>query len=170
MTRVLLAVDVQKGFVSPSSEHVLKPIETVQHRFDHVIFSRYCNPEGSPFRTILKYDQMAPDEDDTHLAIVARTDALIYDKPGYSAFNDTLLNHLRGLAVSEVWIAGIATEACVLKTVMDLFEAGIVPWVIADLCASDKEHRFHDMAISIIGTLVGPHHIVNSEGLSRTAA
>jgi hypothetical protein len=30
MPKVLVAVDVQKGFVSPSSEHVLKPIEAIQ--------------------------------------------------------------------------------------------------------------------------------------------
>jgi len=162
MPRVLVAVDVQKGFVTPSSEHVLKPIETIQHRFDHVVFTRFYNPDPSPFRRILDYHDLAPGDEGVELAITPHTDAVIIDKPNYSGCNDELKRHLALWQADEVYIAGIATEACVLKTVSDLFEQDIRTWVIADLCASDKDHRFHDMAISILGTLVGTKHLLNS--------
>lgn len=162
MPKVLVAVDVQKGFVSPSSQHVLKPIEAIQHRFDHIVFTRFYNPDPSPFRRILDYHDLAPGSEGVELAITPRADAVIIDKPNYSGCNDELERHLALWKASEVYIAGIATEACVMKTVSDLFEQDIVTWVIADLCASDKEHRFHDMAISILGTLIGTKHLVNS--------
>lgn len=162
MPKVLVAVDVQKGFVSPSSRHVLKPIEDIQYRFDHVVFTRFYNPDPSPFRRILGYHDLAPGSEGVELAVKPRADAVIIDKPDYSGCNDELKRHLALWRTDEVHITGIATEACVLKTVGDLFEQNILTWVIADLCASDKEHRFHDMAISILGTLIGTKHLVNS--------
>lgn len=165
MPTVLVAVDVQKGFVSPSSRHIVAPIEALQHRFDHVVFTRFYNPDPSPFRRILGYCDLAPGSEGTELAVVPRADAVIIDKPDYSGCNDELKRHLALWRTDEVHIAGIATEACVMKTVSDLFERDIITWVIADLCASDKEHRFHDMAISILGTLIGTKHLVNSAEL-----
>ncbi|MBP2159203.1 MULTISPECIES: cysteine hydrolase family protein [Asticcacaulis] len=170
MPKVLVAVDVQKGFVSPSSRHVLKPIEDIQHRFDHVVFTRFYNPDPSPFRRILGYHDLAPGSEGIELAITPRPDAVIIDKPNYSGCNAALERHLARWRAREVHVAGIATEACVMKTVGDLFEQDILTWVIADLCASDKEHRFHDMAISILGTLIGTNHLVNSAEIMPEAA
>jgi nicotinamidase-related amidase len=169
MPKVLVAVDVQKGFVSPSSQHVLKPIEAIQHHFDHVVFTRFYNPDPSPFRRILDYQKMAPGSDGIELAITPRADAVIIDKPNYSGCNDRLEWQLNAWQAREVYIAGIATEACVMKTVSDLFEQDVVTWVIADLCASDKEPRFHDMAISILGTLIGTKHLINSQEVMASA-
>jgi nicotinamidase-related amidase len=162
MPKILVAVDVQKGFVTPSSQHVLKPIEAIQHRFDHVVFTRFYNPDPSPFRRILDYHDLPPGSEGVELAIAPRPDAVIIDKPNYSGCNGELERQLKAWRANEVHIAGIATEACVMKTVSDLFEQDILTWVIADLCASDKEQRFHDMAISILGTLVGTKHLINS--------
>jgi nicotinamidase-related amidase len=99
------------------------------------------------------------------LAVTPRADAVVIDKPNYSGCNEELERQLAEWRAREVYVAGIATEACVMKTVSDLFEQDILTWVIADLCASDKEHRFHDMAISILGTLIGTKHLVNSAEL-----
>lgn len=169
MPKILIAVDVQKGFLSPSSQHVVKPIEAIQDRFDYVVFTRFYNPDPSPFRRILNYHALAPGSEGIELAVTPRPDALIIDKPNYSGCNDALKEQLEKWNARDVYIAGIATEACVLKTVSDLFEQDILTWVIADLCASDKEHRFHDMAISILGTLIGTKHLVNSAELMMSA-
>ncbi len=62
-------------------------------------------------------------------------------------------------------ICGIATEAGVLKTVIDLFEYHFTPWVLEDLCASDKNGEFHDMAVKVIGALIGEDHIIDRQTL-----
>jgi len=164
--KVLIVVDAQKGFVTPSSQGVLEPIENLQYHFDKVIFTKFHNPDPSPFRRILKYCKLAPESEDTYLALEPRDDAVIIARPLYTCVTKELRDILSDWRVDEVYIAGIATEACVLKTVLDLFEYDIRPWVIADLCASDKNQRFHDMALELIASLIGPEHMVNSHALT----
>lgn len=167
--KTLLIVDVQKGFVTPQSQHIVEPLEALQYQFDNVIFTRFHNPDPSPFRQILKYYKLAPHSAGTRLAIEPRADAVIFDRPLYTCVTDELRRHLAQLDVHEIFIAGIATEACVLKTVVDLFEHNIVPWVLEDLCASDKDRQFHDYAIAIIGKLIDPGHVIQSDD-ARLAA
>lgn len=170
--RVLIVVDAQKGFVTPSSEPVLGLLETLQSQFDRVILTKFHNPDPSPFRRILNYCELAPDSEDAGLAIVPRQDAVIVSRALYTCITAELLDILRTWGVDEVYMAGIATEACVLKTALDLFEADIRPIVIADACASDKNDRFHTMAIELITSLIGTENVVNSgtvSGRSRAA-
>ena len=162
--QVLIVVDVQAGFVTPHSQHVIKPLENLQYEFDHVIFTKFYNPEPSPFRRILGYDKMAPKSPETELALQPREDAVIISRPIYSCVTEPILVRLKTWGVREVFIAGIATEACVLKSVIDLFELNIRPWVLEDLCASDKGGEFHDPAIKVMGKLIGLQHIIKSTG------
>jgi nicotinamidase-related amidase len=166
--QVLIIVDAQKGFVTPHSQHVITPLENLQYEFDHVVFTKFYNPEPSPFRKILGYDQMAPKSPETELALQPREDAVIISRPIYSCVTEPLLVRLKTWGVREVFIAGIATEACVLKSVIDLFELNIRPWVLEDLCASDKGAEFHDPAIKVMGKLIGPQHIIKSTGPEAT--
>lgn len=160
--KVLLAVDVQTGFVTEDSRHVVAPLAKIQHRFDHAVFTRFYNPDPSPFRRILHYDKMGRGDPDTALALVPRGDAVIMERALYSCVTDEFLDYLREWNATEVFIAGIATEACVLKTVIDLFEKDITPWVLKDLCASDKGAEFHDPAMKVISKLIDPGHIIHS--------
>lgn len=164
--KVLIVVDAQKGFVAASSEHVLTTLESLQDRFDRVILTKFQNPDPSPFRRILNYCELAPESEDTALAIKPRDDAVIISRALYTCITDELLDSLAGWGVNEVHVAGIATEACVLKTALDLFEADIRPIVIADACASDKNERFHTMAMELITSLIGTDNVVNSAALS----
>jgi nicotinamidase-related amidase len=166
---VLIVVDVQEGFVSPSSQHVLEGIENLQYDFDRVIFTKFSNPVSSPFRRILKYCKLAPESEDTRLAIDPREDAVILERSLYTCVTAELRETLKRWRVKDVHIVGIATEACVLKTVLDLFEFDITPWVIADLCASDKNARFHDMAMELIASAIGSDHVLNSHAVAQHA-
>lgn len=167
---VLIVVDAQKGFVAPSSEHVLETLESLQDRFDRVILTKFQNPDPSPFRRILNYCELAPESEDTALAITARPDAEIVSRALYTCITAELLDILARWDVHEVHVAGIATEACVLKTALDLFEADIRPVVIADACASDKNDRFHTMAIELITSLIGTENVINSATLTGRQA
>jgi len=167
--KALIIVDAQKGFVAPSSEHVLTTLEALQERFDHVILTQFHNPDPSPFRRILNYSKLAPGDEDTALAIAPRGDASVIARPLYTCVTPELLSILRGWGVDEVHVAGIATEACVLKTALDLFEADIRPIVIADACASDKNERFHTMAMELITSLIGTENVINSAVLTGQA-
>lgn len=164
---VLLVVDVQKGFVTPASAHVVAPIEALQARFERVVLTAFENPDPSPFRDILAYDKLSPDDPDTELALRPRDDALILTRCAYGG-GRSLIDSLRGMDAETVYLCGIATEACVLKTALDLFEAGITPLLLADLCASDKDRRYHDMALEILSKAIGPHNLRHSGTVFKT--
>jgi len=168
--QVLLVVDVQKGFVTPQSQHVVRPLENLQYEFDYVIFTKFYNPDPSPFRKILGYDRMAPKSGETELALQPREDAVVINRPLYSSVTEPLLVRLKTWGLREVFIAGIATEACVLKTVADLFELNIRPWVLEDLCASDEGPEFHNAAIKVMSKMIGPQHIITSTGPEASVA
>lgn len=165
--KVLIIVDAQKGFITKHSEHVLDPIDKLQSRFKgNVIFTKFHNPPHSPFRNILDYQKLAPSDKNTMLAIPQRDDATIIDRPYYTCVTQELKQKLTELSVDEVALCGIATEACVLKTALDLFESSIRTWILKDLCASDQDVRYHDMALELLGKLIGQQHIIQSDTLT----
>jgi nicotinamidase-related amidase len=165
LPNTLILVDIQKGFVTDCSKHLLPLVSKVQNDFKHVIFTKFYNPTPSPFREILDYQKLPPGDEETNLAIEPRPDALIVERPLYTCVTQELLDHLARLGTDEVLVCGIATEACVLKTVLDLFERNIKPWVVENLCASDQEKRYHDMAIELIAKLIGPEHVISRNDL-----
>lgn len=164
--RILLVIDVQNGFVTDASRHVVKAIEAVQTGFETVLYSQFVNPDPSPFRSILKYDKLGRGSSQIDLALSPRQGAAVMEHTTYSSVTSELLYWLRDKQVNEICVCGIATEACVLKTVVDLFENHFITWLVEDLCASDKNAHFHAMAVEIIGALIGQQYVIRREHLA----
>lgn len=162
---VLIIVDVQKGFITEQSKHVIRPIQELQHRFKHVVVAKFSNPDHSPFRSILNYHKLAPHSKESELTFMPREDAFLIDRPLYTCVTRALKSHLKEIDKNEVFLCGVATEACVLKTALDLFESNIRTWLIADLCASDQGDEYHLPAISLLKKLIGKNHVIESVDL-----
>jgi len=101
LPQVLIVVDAQKGFVTPHSQHVITALENLQYEFDHVVFTKFYNPDPSPFRKILGYTGMLPRSDDTELALQPCEDAVIISRPIYSCVTETLLVRLKTWGLRE---------------------------------------------------------------------
>ncbi|HEX4922047.1 MAG TPA: isochorismatase family cysteine hydrolase [Candidatus Bathyarchaeia archaeon] len=160
MSSLLIAIDVQSGFVTETSAHVVDLIAHTQQRFSHVVFTKFYNPDPSPFRTILNYNKMTPGSPETELVVRPEEGAVVIERPRYSCVTEEMHHYLSVRRATEAYVGGIATEACVLETAVDLLEAGIRPIIIEDLCASDKERRYHHMAIELLKKLIGPHNVI----------
>jgi nicotinamidase-related amidase len=169
MPGILIIIDAQKGFITRCSSHVLEQLDRLQHQLNHVIFTKFYNPDPSPFREILDYQKLSPGDSDTALALTPRQDAIIIDHPLYSCVTRELCEHLEKLGAREVYVCGVATEACVLKTVLDLFEHNIRPYVIEDICASDQDKHYHDIAIELMKKLVGEKQIIKLSAVCEAA-
>lgn len=166
MPGILIIVDAQKGFITECSAHVLTTIDKLQHQFEQVIFTKFYNPSSSPLREILDYQKLPPGDADTELALEPREDALTFEHPLYTCVTPELLKHLKNLNAKEVYVCGVATEACVLKTVLDLFENNIRPYVIEDICASDQDKHYNNIAIELMKKLVGKEQIIKLSALN----
>jgi nicotinamidase-related amidase len=59
-------------------------------------------------------------------------------------------------------VIGLDTESCVLKTAVDAFEAGIVPYVVTDLTYSHAGEEAHSAGLLVTGRFIGRRQLVRA--------
>lgn len=157
----LLIVDVQKGFLNDWTADVPARVEALQQEYEKVFVTRFSNLEGSNYRKLIGWHSCAPATKDTELAFTPRDDAVIIDKAVYTCVTAGFLARLKGMGVDTVHLGGIATDNCVLKCAVDLFEAGLRPVVLADFCASHGGPECHDCGLRLLRRLIGEKQVVS---------
>ncbi len=106
------------------------------HPSDHISFKEQGGPwpahcvqstKGAEFHPDLKLPK-------NFILISKATDS---NKDAYSAFDGTeLLEELQKRNITKLWICGIATDVCVLATVLDARKNGFEALVITNACAA----------------------------------
>ena len=159
MTRAMLVVDVQLGFVNRYTYHIPQRIRFLIERGEHdpVLFTRFVNVAGGPYRRFLDWHECTePPETDfaPELAHFAAPDR-VFTKPGFTGISDALAARLRELAPEEVDVVGIDTDMCVLKVALDVFDLGIKPVVLVDCCASTAGLQAHLAGLAVLARNIG---------------
>jgi len=157
----LFIIDVQRGFVNEWTREIPEKVAGLQDRFDTVVATRFVNPEGSFYRSLIGWTRFAPGSDDTTLAFRPRDDALVVDKAQYSCLVPAVETLLAERQIGRVHLCGIATDNCVLKTAVDLFERGIEPVVLADYCASHGGPDCHQAGLLLLRRFIGAGQVVS---------
>ncbi len=156
---ILLVVDVQNAFLNDFTRHLPPRIETlaVQQQFAAVLFTRFLNTEGSPYRVILDWHGCAesPDSDLAGILLPLANHQNVYDKLGKTGLPGKLIERLRVEAPDEVVTVGIDTDMCVLKIAMDVFDLGIRPVVLVDCCASTAGLQAHLAGLAVLARNIG---------------
>ena len=78
----------------------------------------------------------------------------------YTALNEELKNYLKIKNIDEIYICGIDTECCILKTAFDLFEDGYNIYVLKDYSACTLGKERHENAIEILERNIGKEYII----------
>ena len=160
--KCLFVIDVQNGFVTPETKHVVPEILRVMETFpkDLVLASRFVNEKGSAFTEILNWYgvQDAP-ETELYKGVKKRA-GFVAEKYGYSACTPEVLGYLWEHRVTDVYLTGMDTDCCVLATAVDLFENHIRPMVLANYCASTGGKRAHEAGLLALERLIGKEQIV----------
>jgi nicotinamidase-related amidase len=169
MKSCLMVIDVQNGFISDHTRHVIAPIATLlaQNHFDHTLFTRFQNKPNSPYQVILNWHRLNGPGEQALVDEIKPYAKCVLDKPIYSAVNDDVMQFLQSEQIQEVHLLGIDTDCCVLKTAVDLFERGIRPIVLADYCASNGGVVSHDAGIRVLERLIGRGNIVRGEVVGK---
>jgi nicotinamidase-related amidase len=159
MTIPLLVVDVQNGVLNAITGHIPARIAQLIARGDHapLLFTRFVNPPGSPYREFLKWDACAAEPETClapEVAPFARPD-LTFTKPGYAGIPDELAAYLRDHRDQTVAVVGIDTDMCVLKVAMDIFDLGIRPIILCDCCASTAGLQAHFAGLAVLARNIG---------------
>jgi len=165
--RFLIIIDVQKGFINPWTTHIPARVEALQGDFRRIRVTRFFNPPGSLHRRLIGWKRFAPDSADVELAFTPRDDAQVVDKSTYTCLDHALLEDFGRAGIGRVYLCGIATDNCVLKTAVDLFEAGIEPVVLADACASHGGPECHEAGLMLLRRFIGEGQVVDWQDAPR---
>lgn len=160
MAKCLLIVDVQKGFINESTAHIPKLVEQIQNRYDLLYATKFFNKKNSFYRSLIKWSRFDIRSDDFKLAFSPLSHVKIIDKSIYTCVNEVFLRQLTDNNIDEVHICGIDTDICVTKCAVDLFEAGIVPKVLANFCASHAGNDAHLNALKTLERFIGRDQVI----------
>lgn len=172
---VLVVVDVQNGFITEHSQPVVPVIADLVCRWQaargDIVFSRYLNYPGSPFERLIGWTKMAHGPETelaTELAPYINVNTPVIDKFIYTLFTPegTRLVDERGW--TDLYICGIDTEVCVLKTAVDAFEHNLTPWILQDACASHSGPDAHAAGLFIAARFIGANQIIQTASLPKS--
>lgn len=155
----LLIIDVQQGFITGATKHLPAKVADLQDDYDRVFATRFVNPPDSPYRRLMDWQTFAPGSAEAQLAFTPRDDATLMEKTVYSCVTAGFLDQLRRERISELHLCGIATDNCVLKCAVDLFEAGPRPVVLGEFCASHAGADYHQWGLAIIERFIGADQV-----------
>ena len=157
---IMLAVDMQNGFLTtPETEEVLANVVDNADLFDQVWATRFFNRNPN-FSRQVNWDEMVSGSetelDPSLTPVVSKT----FDKPSYSPPADDLIQALKNEGITTVAVTGVDTDACVMDTALELFDAGIETYVVSDGSASSGGTEFHEAGIKLLERNIGEDYVV----------
>jgi nicotinamidase-related amidase len=163
---LLLVVDMQKGHIKPEVEHIVPRVKDFIERWNvpggKVVFTCYKNYPGSPCEKFLDWHRMyGPPETDIHPELRPFAYHTV-EKTFYTALTPELQTFIKSNDISTLLLCGTDTAACVMKTALDAFDAGIRPLILSDLCASGDGEVTHQAALTALRRAIGAEQVVES--------
>lgn len=157
---LLLVIDVQNNFINKKTKFIIKRVQNVlkSNKFDVVAFTKFINSKNCNFYKILNYRGCIKAED--HQISIETYDKKVFEKETYTALNDELKQFIKDNNIKQICLCGIDTDACVLKTALDLFDNGYLIKVIEDCSMSHSGKKYHKMAIKLLKKLIGKENII----------
>lgn len=155
---------MQNGFLNSHSESiipsVLKLVEECAKRRIPLVFTVFRNVIGSPFERLIGWEKVREgSETDLYEAFKPFAEIVI-EKNYYTAYTREFNQLVEAQGWETILLCGVATESCVLKTAVDVFEKELLPIVIADACASDLGVEMHLQGLSVLEVLLGKNQIM----------
>ena len=161
---ILLVVDAQEGLRNSHTEGAIASILKFLRTSDGpAVFTRFMNRTDSNFERLLDWSKMKSGPETAILREISPfvTPKLVFEKSGYSAFTNPLFaQYLRDVGAKSIDICGFDTDACVLATAIDAFDAGYQPRILVEACASSGGADFHNNSIEILQRNLGKEAIV----------
>jgi nicotinamidase-related amidase len=173
-TDLLIVIDVQNGFVNDRSKHalpgVVAAITAAREGGVPIFFTRFINDEGSSWETLIGWKRLRTSpEIELHdeIADLAKPDEIV-DKRSYSSFIGEIETHVSLTGARTVALCGIATDGCVLKTAVDLFESGVRPVILTDAVSSHAGDAVHEAGLMLLSRFIGREQLVTTEEWFKT--
>ena len=161
MSKLLIIIDMQKGFGFDGSIAIANKFNKYSCNFDHVCFAMFKNRKKSLFETHLKWVDFQNEEDRKLLdSLDVPENAHFITHHNYTVYNDESKLLIRELAPTEIYLAGLFSDVCLLKTSMDMFDDEVVPYIIKDLSASPHGDAAHNVAFTTMKEAIGEDRVI----------
>jgi nicotinamidase-related amidase len=85
----------------------------------------------------------------------------IFDHYSYTVLTPTMKKAFQKKRIKTIYLAGIYTDVCVIKTAMDLIDEGFNVKVIQNACSSLHSIKSHKQAIDSLKHIIGKKNIIN---------
>ena len=140
--KVLLVVDMQKGFMKNNNYWVLSDrISNLVNNggYDKVIFTKFINDrtKNSLYEDRLNWLGFQSEEEQEFSFLLPKN-AIVFNKYGYGVGEDCL-QYVAGLHTDEIDICGVQAEACVYAIALQLWDRGIMPKILNDYVLGNVE-------------------------------
>ncbi|MEJ6480034.1 isochorismatase family cysteine hydrolase [Nostoc punctiforme UO1] len=163
MSEILLVVDMQNGFMSEQCRHIIPTVIKLIERFlaigKLVEFTRFINTADSNYVKLIQWSRLINEPETSIIDELQPYINNIFDKHYYSAFTGNFSAFIFLNQISKIYLCGVETDSCILKTAIDSFERGIEPVIIEDACFSDGGQQAHDAGIFLLKRNIGKNQI-----------
>lgn len=161
--KILLVVDVQDGYINEVTKKVPKEIEKhiKNFNYDLVIATRFINKADSLHKSELNMQDMTMLS--PHAKLVENIGSLadiVIMKSTYTSLTVDVAKLLEKNKVEEVYIAGFNTDTSIMATALELFDKGIKPKILSNLCGSVNGTEVNDSALQILKGALGEDNIL----------
>ena len=166
MGDLLLIIDMQEGFRYAESEFIVPNILKLIKAFNgKIIFSKFIGSQNSLFKTQLNWTKFQNEEERKLFSELQAFGFLKFEHEGYTVLNSKLKAYLKDNKITKIYLCGIYTDVCIIKTAMDLFDENFKTFVIKDACNSLHGKKNHDSAIESLRHILGKKQILLTEDI-----
>lgn len=85
---------------------------------------------------------------------------LVIVKRSYTAYTNEIRKYIKNNNVGEVYLCGIDTDQCVLKTAVDMFEDNINVKVLSEYSMSHSGKNYHEYALKMLKKFIEKDNVL----------
>jgi len=161
MKNLLLIIDMQEGFRYQESESILPNLLKLKKSFNgKIVFSKFVNDKNSLFKKQLNWIKFQNENNQKLFSELQASKNIEIQHNTYTILNDELKEFIKSNKITKVYLTGIYTDVCIIKTAMDLFDNDNKTFVIEDACNSLHGKTNHDSAIDSLKHILGKKQIL----------
>ncbi len=157
MGKVLLIVDMQKGFINKNEySNLINKINNLIKRntYNYYIFTKFINKTDSFYVKKLNWKNLISEESQK-ICVTIPKNSLIFEKFGYG-LNESQIKKIKEIVSTDnqIDICGLQTDACVYAISIQLFDNLIFPNILINYTAtSNNNENVKSMLIHQFGTI-----------------
>lgn len=160
MNKLLLVIDAQKDFINDNTRPYLYKIQKLieNDEYEKIAFTKFINSKDSIWYKKLNYKGCMTEEEQD--IMLDTENYKVFEKNIYSALNKELIEYIEENNIEQIYLCGFDTDACVLKTALDLFENNYEVYVLKDYCMCCAGQIIHNETIENLKRLIGREYVI----------